>query len=130
MGEIPPNHGPRPDYPKSKTVVDLLREHARETPLSHALVVPEGENSDGVRLTVTYAEMYAAVTRGARDILAAISATHSLDSKRKSANAHAGWPEPHELTMMLDPSITVDHWIILVLPQGLAQVCLDSQHQL
>jgi non-ribosomal peptide synthetase component F len=41
------NHGPRPPFPSDKTIVDLLWQNARRTPDALALVLPEGERSDG-----------------------------------------------------------------------------------
>ena len=55
------NHGPRPDFPRDLTIIDLLRQHAAATPDAPALVLPEGERRDGVRREVTYAEMWAHV---------------------------------------------------------------------
>ena len=120
------NHGLRPIYPHTETIVDLLQHHANDIPHSAALVVPEGEHNDGHRLTITYSEMHTIVVRATRNLLDAIAGTpcHSKnnDSSSSSQRGKQDWPAPRELTQTLDPDNTSNHWVILVLPQGLAQV--------
>lgn len=117
------NHGLRPIYPRTETVVDLLVRHANDKPLSSALVVPEGEHTDGHRLTINYNEMHTIVVRAARNLLDTIAvAPCQLQDNDRSPSRKQDWPPPIELTGALDPNNTSNHWVIVVLPQGLAQV--------
>ena len=113
-------------YPHTQTIVDLLQQHAKNIPHSSALVVPEGEHTDGHRLTISYSEMHTMVVRAAHNLLDAVAAaSHHSGNNDASFCAHRGnklWPAPRELTRALDPDHTSNHWVILVLPQGLAQV--------
>jgi hypothetical protein len=95
-GEV--NHGPRPPFPSEQTVVDLLWQHAHRTPTALALVLPEGERVDGLRREVTYGEMAACVRQAAAELLRA----RRGGGHRRSA--------------------TRSGWVVLVLPEGLAQV--------
>lgn len=77
MASLPPcpdgeiNYGPRPDYPKDKTILDLLKKQVDERAQSLALVVPEGEFIDGVRLEVNYAEMWRMVEQTGAELVRA-----------------------------------------------------------
>jgi acyl-coenzyme A synthetase/AMP-(fatty) acid ligase len=88
------NHGPRPPFPNDSTILDMLRQHATETPEALALVLTEGERVDGVRREVPYREMWQHVAQIARAL------------RRAGAAAPDG-----------------TRWVMIVLPEGLAQVC-------
>ena len=62
------NHGHRPPYPSTETVLDQLRHHVTRTPAACAVVVPEGEFQDGLRLSLTYSELWAALGRIAKQL--------------------------------------------------------------
>lgn len=64
------NHGARPNFPEKETVLDQLHRQVSQRPSSVALVVPEGENVDGVRLEVTYAEMWKMILQTAQELSA------------------------------------------------------------
>lgn len=65
------NHGIRPDFPDTETVLDLLYRNVTQRPTSVALVVPEGEFVDGVRLEVSYEDMWSMITQTAQELYAA-----------------------------------------------------------
>lgn len=88
------NHGPRPPFPSDLTILDLLAQHATATPDALALVLPEGERSPPGG--VRREVPYREMKEYVDQVAWALT----------GANARSG-----------------SRWVMIVLPEGLAQVC-------
>ena len=127
------NHGPRPAYPTHETIIDQLRRHVAHTPDAPAVVAPEGEHSDGSRLTMSYAELWAAVHRAALGLVhvcgdRSLPATHP--HPRAESQSHHAHARAHPQACPCPcpcPSPAGDAppggWVLIALPQGVQQVC-------
>ena len=84
------NHGPRPPYDATETVVDQLRRHVARTPDAPAVVLPEGEQQEGVRLTLSYAELWEIVLGVAQALARARAVRHAVGAARAATGSSAG----------------------------------------
>ena len=105
---VEPNHGPHPEYPSTLTVLDRLQQHVNDTPQAVALVLPEGEFTQGARLELSYSSMWSSIEDTAMQL--------------RRAGVNSGW-----INVVLPSGLAQVITVWAILRAGCGYVPIDSQ---